>query len=123
MVLARCNGHNRAVGRQYETRVDLLAAPVERSELDHRYSAGPWLRSAALLYTDEYSPYLNRLRFFRVTAQGTIDTGYGANGATVDAFQWDEIVGVTFGDDHRVLVTGLSYEEQDSRPVARRYWY
>lgn len=74
-------------------------------------------------YTDEYSPYLNRLRFFRVSAAGAIDTSYGANGATIDAFQWDEIASVTFGDDHRVLVTGLSYEEQDSRSVARRYWY
>jgi uncharacterized delta-60 repeat protein len=99
------------------------AAATEFQEYGVRLWIAPDGSGYGAGYTDEYSPYLNRLRFFRVTAQGTIDTGYGANGATIDAFQWDEIVGVTFGDDHRVLVTGLSYEDQDSRPVARRYWY
>jgi uncharacterized delta-60 repeat protein len=99
------------------------AAATEFQEYGVRLWIAPDGSGYGAGYTDEYSPYLNRLRFFRVSAAGAIDTGYGANGATIDAFRWDEIVAVTFGDDHRVVVTGLSYEEQDSRPVARRYWY
>lgn len=76
-------------------------------------------------YTDESSPYLNRLRFFHITAAGAIDSSYGSSGSTIDAFQWDDVRSVTFGDDHRVLVTGLSYEDRGvpSRRIARRYWY
>jgi hypothetical protein len=74
-------------------------------------------------YNDEYSPYVQRLRLFRVSAEGTADDAYGTNGGVIDTFPWQRVDTVTFGDDHRLLVTGLIYEDRESRPVARRYWF
>jgi uncharacterized delta-60 repeat protein len=74
-------------------------------------------------YNDEYSPYVQRLRLFRVSAEGTADEAYGLNGGVIDTFPWQRVDTVTFGDDHRLLVTGLIYEDRESRPVARRYWF
>jgi uncharacterized delta-60 repeat protein len=74
-------------------------------------------------FNDEYSPYVQRVRLFRSTADGTADVGYGPNGGVIDTFAWQRVDTITFGDDHRVLVTGLLYENRESRPIARRYWY
>jgi uncharacterized delta-60 repeat protein len=102
-----------------------LSAATDFQEYGVRLWIAPDGSTYGAGYTDESSPYLNRLRFFHVTAAGAIDTAYGSNGGTIDAFQWDDIRSVTFGDDHRVLVTGLSYEERGvpSRRIARRYWF
>jgi uncharacterized delta-60 repeat protein len=74
-------------------------------------------------FNDEYSPYVQRLRLFRLTAEGTADAAYGPNGGVIDTYAWKRVDTITFGDDHRVLVTGLLYEDRETRPIARRYWY